>query len=234
MYPRVTIITSIFESSEFLFSFILDVKLQTILSEAEIIFIDANEHLDDYKILEPFLYYSNFRYERLKGSSVYEAWNRGIELSKAPIITNWNVDDRRCYNSLEKQVNFLEQNNDIDLCYGSLKISNSSNESFSDCNSDKYWPIFEGTLENQLRHNSPHCLPVWRKSVHDRFGMFDTKYFSAADYDMWFRILKGGGKLAKMDEVLGLYYENPRSISRNPKNLNKAILEVNEIRDKYS
>ena len=65
-------------------------------------------------------------------------------------------------------------------------------------------------------------------------GIFDTNYFSAADYDMWFRILKGGGKLKYIQDIIGVYYENPNSISRNPLNYQKAIKEVIEIKKKYS
>lgn len=233
MYPRVTVLASIYKSSEFLFNFLLDIKKQNILSQMEILFLDANPDDSDLEIIKPFLYYSNFKHIKVENSTVYEAWNRGVKLANSDIITNWNCDDRRAYGSLEKQVKFLEDNKDIDVCYGNLKISNKANESFSDCKSNRYWPVLEGTLENQLKHNSPHCLPVWRKSIHERFGMFNTKYFSAADYDMWFRVLEGGGKLGKMDEVVGLYYENPTSISRNKKTLSRAISEVNEVRSKY-
>ena len=134
---------------------------------------------------------------------------------------------------LQKQVEFLDQNKEVDVCYGELLISNVPNQKFEFCGSNRKWPTLEGTLENQLRHNSPHCLPMWRKSIHDDVGLFDTKYFSAADYDMWFKVLKNGGKLAKMDEIVGLYYENPTSISRNKKTLSRAISEVNEVRSKY-
>ena len=85
-----------------------------------------------------------------------------------------------------------------------------------------------------MLNNSPHCFPVWRKSIHDRFGLFDTSYFSSADYDMWFRVLIGGGKLSKMDDIIGLYYANPNSISRKKETLEKAVNEVMEIRRKYS
>lgn len=234
--PRVSIITSIYKASEFLFDFLLDVKRQSIFPNSEVLILDANEDQDneDFKIISKFEGIPNFKYTHIGKCSVYEAWNKGVELARSPIITNWNVDDRRCVSSLEHQVNFLENNKNIDLCYGQLKISNTKNETFEDCNSNRFWPTLEGTLENQLRHNSPHCLPVWRKDVHDRLGMFDESYFSASDYDMWFRILKGGGNLKKLDEVVGVYYENSKSISRNRKTIDEALNEVFSLRKKYS
>lgn len=233
---RVSVITSVFKASEFLFDFFLDLKRQSIFPECEVLILDANEDVDneDYKIISQFSSLPNIKYKHVGKCSVYEAWNKAVKLSKAPIITNWNVDDRRSVSSLEYQVNYLEKNKDVDLCYGTLKISNKKNEIFEDCKSNRFWPTYEGTLENQLKHNSPHCLPVWRKDVHDRFGMFDESYFSASDYDMWFRILQGGGNLKKLDETVGVYYENSKSISRNSKTLEKALKEVFSLRKKYS
>lgn len=234
--PRVSIITSVYKCSDFLFEFFLDVKRQSIFTECELLIIDANEDVDneDYKIISQFLSLPNIKYKHVGKCSVYEAWNIGVKLAKSEIVTNWNTDDRRKWNSLGYQVEYLENNKDVDLCYGELKVSNIKNETFEYCNSNQYWPTYEGTLENQLLHNSPHCLPVWRKDIHDRFGMFNESYFSAADYDMWFRILKGGGKMKKLKEEVGLYYANPNSISRKSSTYDKAVQEVVSVREIYN
>lgn len=234
--PRVSIITSVYKCSDFLFEFFLDVKRQSIFTECELLIIDANEDVDneDYKIISQFLSLPNIKYKHVGKCSVYEAWNIGIKLAKSEILTNWNTDDRRKWNSLGYQVEYLENNKEVDLCYGLLKISNCKNELFEDCNTGKVWASLDGNLENQLKHNSPHCMPVWRKDVHDKFGMFDESYFSASDYDMWFRILKGGGNLKKLDKLVGVYYENQKSISRNRKTLEKAMDEVRSVVEKYT
>jgi hypothetical protein len=134
---------------------------------------------------------------------------------------------------VQDQILFLEKNPDIDVCYGPTLVTKIPNETFEFCKSDLVYPSLDGSLENLMRHNSPHCLPMWRKSIHERFGAFDTSYFSAADYDMWFRVLAGGGKIAPIEETVGLYYQNPKGISTNPASLDRAIKEVLSVRDKY-
>lgn len=233
MSYRVSVITSIYKSEKFLFDWFLDIKRQSIFSEAEFILLDCNEDDSDLSTIQKFLPSSNIKYHKLGYCSVYEAWNSGIELSSSDILTNWNTDDRRSASSLSSQVSFLEKNLDIDVCYGPTLVSNIPNEIFEFCKSDLAYPSLDGSLENLLRHNSPHCLPVWRKNIHERFGIFDTSYFSAADYDMWLRVLTGGGKIAPIEETVGLYYENPNGISTNPASLDRAIKEVFSIRDKY-
>lgn len=236
MKPKVSIISSIYKGADFLFDFLLDVKRQLIFADLEVLLLDANEDGDDtdYKIIEPFLYLSPFKYHRIGKCSVYEAWNLGIDLSTSNYLSNWNIDDRRSVTSLKTQSEFLDENLDIDVCYGCLKLGSKPNEKFESCSSTMVWPIFDGTKQNLLIHNSPHALPMWRKSIHDRFGKFNTSYFSAADYDMWFRVLKGGGKLGKIDDLIGVYYENPNSISRRDSTLLKAIGEVETVRKEYS
>jgi hypothetical protein len=44
-------------------------------------------------------------------------------------------------------------------------------------------------------HNIPHCMPVWRKAVHDKFGYFDEPRFGTfADWAFWLKVTKGGEK----------------------------------------
>lgn len=234
MKYRISVITSIYKSSRFIRHFLQDIKRQSIFNECEFLLLDADSPDNEILAIEPYLSFSNIKYFNIGKTSVYEAWNKGIELSTSNLLTNWNTDDRRAYDSLQKQVEFLENNLYSDVCYGQTIISYKENELFELCDSKEIYPAYEGTLKNQLIHNSPHCLPVWRKSIHTRFGLFDTSYFSAADYDMWFRVLKGGGKLNKLEITTGIYYRNPDGISSNKKTLEKAINEVISIRHKYN
>jgi hypothetical protein len=233
MKYRASIITSIFKGGKFIDGFLTDIKRQSIFHECEFLLLDADSPDDEVSAIKPYLSFNNIKYINIGKCSVYEAWNKGIELSSSDLLSNWNLDDRRSYNSLQKQVEFLESNLDSDVCYGQTIVSYKENEIFEYCESKTIHPALDGTFENQLIHNSPHCLPVWKKSIHDRFGVFDINYFSGADYDMWFRVLKGGGKLSKMNIISGLYYRNPSGISSDKNTLQKAIDEVLSIRKKY-
>lgn len=233
MKPKVSILTSIYKSADFLYHFMLDVRKQSIFSEIEVVLLDANDDDEDFKIIEPFLVHKNFVYHKIGKCNVYEAWNKGIDIASSDLLSNWNTDDRRKYNSLGVQVDFLNSNPNTDVCYGKVLSTHVANESFNLCSTLRYYPTSEGSKEMLLKNNSPHCFPMWRKSIHKRFGYFNTKYFSAADYEMWFRVLNGGGTLSKMEDIVGSYYENPNSISRKLSTFNEAVKEVFQIRDVY-
>jgi glycosyltransferase involved in cell wall biosynthesis len=231
---RVSVFTPIYKGAKFIDHFLEDLRRQSIFHETEFLLLDADSPEQEYASIEKYLGYKNIKYINTGKCPVYESWNKGVELASAPLIGNWNLDDRRIYNSLQKQVEFLEENSAYDVCYGPTLITHKPNQNVEFCDSKAVWQAFEGTIENQLRHNSPHCLPVWRTDIHEKWGNFDTSYFSAADYDMWFRVLKGGGKLKNLDFVVGSYYKNPLGISSNQATLGKALEEVEKVRERYS
>jgi hypothetical protein len=233
MNYRVSVITSIFKAGQFIEHFLQDIKRQSIFHECEFLLLDADSPDKEIDVISPFLDFENIKYFNIGKCSVYDAWNKGIKLSNSNFLTNWNTDDRRVYHSLETQVKLLESSSDIDVCYGYTIETDKPNLNFESCDKNRLINCYEGKMEDMLETNSPHCLPMWRKDIHERFGNFDTNYFSGADYDMWLRVLAGGGKLQKINEIVGAYYHNPNGISTKSETLKKAIEEVMSIRKKY-
>lgn len=231
---KLTVITSVFNSDDFLDHFIQDIKRQSMFKECEFFFLDANSQDNSRNIiLEQVCKYKNIQYFNVGDKNIYSTWNLGVILSKTEYLTNWNTDDRRLPHSLEKQINFLESNKDIDLCYGKTLWENIPNRFAEDCDSNIISGFDDPTFEKMLVVNSPHCMPVWRKTIHNKYGLFDDSFFSAGDYEMWMRAISRGSKFSKMDEFVGSYYRNPKGISSNEETLPKAIEEVLKIRNFY-
>jgi hypothetical protein len=69
------------------------------------------------------------------------------------------------------------------------------------------------TRHNMFDFNSPHCAPMWRRSLHDHIGCFDESYRSAGDWEFWLRGMRSGIALRKLDEPLVAYFHNPRGVS---------------------
>jgi glycosyltransferase involved in cell wall biosynthesis len=232
---ELTVITSVFNSESFLEHFFKDIKRQSIFTDCKFLMLDANSTDNSRQIiLEQCIKYDNIQYCPAGDRNIYATWNLGIYLSDTEFLTNWNTDDRRGVNSLERQLSFLKESDDCDLCYGRTLWVDTSNVNAEDCDPKNEAPCFPATIESMLRFNSPHCLPVWRKSLHDRFGYFDDSFFSAGDYEMWMRALSRGSKFGMLDLVVGAYYRNPKGISSNPDNLDRAVAEVMKIREIYA
>jgi glycosyltransferase involved in cell wall biosynthesis len=234
-YPRVSIITSIFKSKKFIRHFLEDVARQTIVRDCELLLLDANSPENEAEdCLEFVSVFPNAVYHRLdKTYSLYETWNIGAQIAKAPLLTNWNTDDRRVFNSLAIQAEEMEADSSIDVCYGPTLTTHEPNENVEDCKSKEGFGCYVANLETMLVNNSPHCLPMWRKDLHQRFGYFNPAYPIAGDYEMWLRALVGGAKFKMVNKLIGSYYRNPTGLSSNPEGYAKALEEIFGIREIY-
>jgi hypothetical protein len=76
-------------------------------------------------------------------------------------------------------------------------------------------------------------MPLWKKTLHDKFGYFNEQYSVASDGDMWLRASIGGAKIKMINHPIGLYYLNPEGLSTNLEKLKQSVNEVNEMRKKY-
>lgn len=235
--PKVSIITSVFKSEKFISHFLSDVARQTIFLDCELILLNANspENEEEYILEFQKCFPKNVVYKKLdKQYSVYETWNMGIEISNSNILANWNTDDRRVFNSLEKQWEEFDKDSELDVCYGPTLTTYIPNESVEFCKSKEGFGCYPPDFNILLKNNSPHCFPMWRKRIQKKYGLFETKYKIAADYEMWLRAMVGGAKFKMINTLIGSYYRNPLGASSNPDNLELAFKEIEEIRSTYS
>ena len=70
---------------------------------------------------------------------------------------------------------------------------------------------------------------MWKKELHTKHGFFDTKYKSAGDWEFFLRCASAGEKYRKINDILGLYYFNPRGVSTNVENTSWKQEEEKEI-----
>jgi glycosyltransferase involved in cell wall biosynthesis len=232
---KCSIFCSFFRGEKFIRGYIDDMLKQTIFKDIEFVFLDCASPENEKDVLIPLSKnYNNVIYHKLENDpGLYQAWNIAIKKCSATIIGNWNIDDRKSINSIEILINKLEKRVDLDVVYGITYVSRIANERYEDNEYNLVYPYLPHSLENLLRNNSPHCMPLWRKNLHDRFGYFDESYMSAADGEFWLRCAFGGAKLELVNHPVGLYYENPTGRSTNPEHLHKCLEEVKRSRQKY-
>jgi glycosyltransferase involved in cell wall biosynthesis len=236
--PKVSIITSVYDGDEYIRPFLEDITRQSIFKDkCELILINANSPGNEEEVIQEYLekYPDNIVYKRLEEDpGIYGVWNIGVEMSTGEYLTNANLDDRKAINSLEMHAKELYANDDVDLVYADMLITDKPNETFENNSSEgrRYnFPRF--SLSNLKITNMPHAAPMWRKSYHNRYGKFDAKYRSAGDWEMWLRGASQGSTFKKIDSILGLYYYNPTGISTNPDNFDSKKQEEAEVFQKY-
>jgi glycosyltransferase involved in cell wall biosynthesis len=121
-----------------------------------------------------------------KDKGIYDAMNKGLALATGDIIGVLNSDDFYCSNDVvEKVVRAFQQNN-TDCLYGDLNYVDPNNTS----RIVRKWRSGDYRKENFLKGwMPPHPTFFVRKTCYDKFGKFDTRFKSAADYELMLRFL---------------------------------------------
>lgn len=226
---------SLYKGDKFIQGYIEDMLKQSLFDKIEFIFLDCSSPENEKNYIIPLTQkYSNIKYYRLDNDpGLYPAWNIAVKKCSANIIGNWNIDDRKNSNSFEILLKAFDRNPELDIVYGITYVSNIENEKYEDNDYSKIYPCLPHSLKNLLMNNSPHCMPLWKKNLHDKFGYFDESYKTASDGDMWLRCCVGGAMIGMVNHPVGLYYHNPSGRSTDPKTLVEMVAEVQSMRQKY-
>ena len=237
MNPKISIITSLYKGGDFIKGFLDDIVGQTIFEDkCELIIIDANSpDKEKDTILEYQKKYPNVVYARLESDpGIYACWNTAIEMSGGEFITNANVDDRKNIKSLEIHLKVMEDNPQADVVYADILVTHTPNETFEKNTALGVYPSPPtASLDAILNRGAPHNNPLWRRSLHERSGLFSHKYKSAGDLDMWLRFLEKGAQFGKINTPLGLYYMNPTGMSTSADTNSRKMKEESEIRGDF-
>jgi len=237
--PKVSIITSVFDAAEYLEGLFKDVTRQTMFNRCEWVIVHpkTSPTFDKEKeiISSNLSKHTNIKYVEIeKDDGLYDCWNIALEHTTGEYITNWNTDDARAPNAIEKQAKMLYTNPDSSMVYMDSLITSKPNETYEKNSSDgRRYNFPEYSLEVLKNINLNHANAMWKKSLHDKYGKFESKYKSAGDWDWALRIAAGGEKLIKLPDCLGLYYFNPKGISTNPENNKWKREEEREVFNKY-
>lgn len=235
--PKITIITSVYNSDQFIEGFLANITQQTIFEQCELILINANSpgETEEAVILKYLQKYSNIIYQRLaQDPGIYGVWNLGVKQARGIYLTNANVDDRLLNNCYELHAQVLDNYPDIALVYSDCYITERPNvtiETVARWNSTNKPEFSPAKLK---RWCLPSFNPLWRKSVHELCGYFDEEFKIAGDYEMWLRMVSMDLKFKKCPGILGIYYFNPNGLSTsNGKNMIRLTLERNWIRERH-
>lgn len=228
----VSAIVSAYNAERFIRGCLMDLENQTIADQIEIIVVNSGSQQNEEAVVKEFQQkYKNIKYLKTeRRESVYASWNRGIRAAAGKYITNANTDDRHAPYAFERLAKVLDERPDIALVYANLWITETENETF-----EKFTPAGKFTwMEFDPQTLIEGCYigpqPMWRKSLHQKYGYFEENYESAGDWEFWLRISKTE-KFLHLKEVLGLYLKSPTSIEhRNP---DLVVKEAERLQQQY-
>ena len=232
--PIISIITSIYKGKNFIENFMKDITQQTIFEKCELILISGNspDKLYEEKIINQYIEkFPNMIYIYLrKDPGLYGVWNLGIALAKGKYIANANIDDRLAHHAYEVLLSTLEQNPEIDLVYADGIFTQDIDHTFYTCNRSHATnkPEFS---KKAMQSCLPGNHPMWRKSLHNKYGYFDESFLIGGDWEFWLRVVEKDTQFKKVPQILGTFYLNPNGLSTS--NRPEKGPEVKRIYSRY-
>lgn len=223
--PKVTAIVSAYYAAEY-----LEGRLDNLLAQEpkpEIIIICQTgskeaEIANDYYLRDPCV----LHVITLDIPTIYAAWNIGIRHATGTYLTNANCDDRLYPDSLATLAEALDTHPRAAVAYGNVhEVEKIDGEPVS------HFDWLQGGLPELLTGCFLGPMPLWRKSLHTQYGLFDPAYQSAGDYEFWLRLAANGETFHKVEGFTGAYLKRPDSAAHRKPVL--AAWETARARSKY-
>lgn len=205
MPAKVSIIVPCYNYAVFLTDCLQSVAAQT-FSEWECIVVDNGSTDNTAEVAGRF---SNkdarFKYIRTEQNGVSFARNTGIRNSSGKYILPLDADDKLEAGFIEKTFKIFEQQPTLKLVYSNARLFGASTGE---------WHLPEYNFRNLLIENSIFCTALYKRSDYDLTkGYNEGMKEGFEDWDFWISLLKDGGEVYKVPEVLFNY--RIRSQSRN-------------------
>ena len=209
----VSIITVCFNSEKSIRDTVESILRQT-YKNIEYIIIDgcsSDKTVEIIKSFEEKFKEKGFLYKYISetDTGIYDAFNKGLKLANGNWISFIGADDKYTENAVELYIKNLPKN-EVDLLYSNIKIKGKKN------NTGVWsWHKF------RRRMNIAHVGAFHNKHYFEKYGVFDTSYKIAGDYELLLRA-KENLRTHKLNEITVIMSSDGISNS----NIKKVYLET--------
>ena len=215
--PRVTVLMPVYNAADTLGAAVDSLQTQT-MKDFEIVAVDDGSTDGSRSILRA-LQQTDARlrpaFEPHRG--LVPALNRGLELSRGPLIARMDADDLSHPQRLEKQVRLLETHPGVSVVGSLVKC-------FPPDQVREGFRVYQDWINHLVSHRdivreifieSPivHPTAMVRRRELLGLGAYQDRGW-AEDYDLWLRYFAQGRRFAKVPEVLLSWRDHPGRLSR--------------------
>ncbi len=234
--PRVSIVVSLYNARKQLGIFLRELARLSPRSKAlvELVFVDSGSQDDTRKVLTRLIEVDHPEFQSVviytkNRETIQRAWNRGIGLARGDFLSFLGTDETVRPDAFEVMVDYMDANSGCDWVQGDAIVTNVNDAgSFVE---DVF--VYHRVLENRFAYLLDTCLvghvgAMYRKSVHDRCGLYDDSFIGAGDTEFKNRALPQL-RVDTIPAVLGTYlnYAAERTTS-------SAKVELEDIRAWYA
>ena len=192
--PLVSIITATYNSENYL-KYAIESVLKQDYENIEYLIIDGGSTDSTIDIIKS--YEHNFkgklRWLTEKDKGIYDAFNKGISLSKGDIVGIINSDDWYEEGIISEVVKEIEGH---DMLHGNLRFLDAQGQVV------KIYSQKKGSLRKYISTPFNHPTMFVKRYVYDSLGLFNLKYYYAADYDFMLRFINSDFKDCYYDRII--------------------------------
>lgn len=162
-----------------------------------------------YEVLD-FFSSTNANFKRIKllqNVGLGQALNEGLKVCQCEIVARMDTDDICCHDRFIKQITFLKENPDVDLC-GSW-VSEFIESKNNICSIRKV-PVSNIEIKHFIKSRNPfnHPTVVFRKRMVEQAGGYQHFYL-LEDWYLWARMFSCGAKMYNIQEPLLYFRTSP-------------------------
>jgi len=193
-YPLVSIVTPSYNQGRFL-RYSIESVLNQSYPHIEYVVIDGGSSDESVEILKS--YGNKFKWVSEPDEGQTDAINKGFRLIRGDIRAYLNSDDVLLPKSVERIVDYLNKNPEVDLVYGDAYYIDENGKITGKYNTAEY-------SFSRLMQDCCICQPAafWRTRIAKKVGLFDKSLNYVMDYDYWLRIDRIGGIIMHIPDML--------------------------------
>jgi glycosyltransferase involved in cell wall biosynthesis len=215
---KVSIITTCLNSADTIRQTIESVLNQT-YPNIEYIIVDGCSKDGTLSIIQEYipLFNGRLRFVSEKDKGIYYAMNKGIKMSHGMLIGIINSDDFYEPTTVEKVVShYLYNENQV--IYGYIRILKNNRTKYVYTISHKSY---------RQKDMIPHPTCFVSRNVYRKYGLFDTRFKLASDYDLMMRLYGEDVKFTQVQAILANFRLGGASTNK------RVYLETEMIHLKY-
>lgn len=158
------------------------------------------------------------------GQGIAAALNKGLQYCAAPLVARMDADDVCHPQRLEKQWNYMQQNQEVDVLACCVDYGGEQESS-------KGYFLYVQAINELLSHEQMSRRRFWDAPLAHPSVMFRKEVVLSAggysmapvpeDYELWLRLFERGHRFAKLPDVLLTWNDHPVRLSRTHPNYHK-------------
>lgn len=194
---KITLITVCFNSENTISETFDSVLIQD-YGNYEYLIIDGGSKdrtLDIIKTYEK-KFNGRMRFISEKDKGLYDAMNKGINLSSGNVIGFLNADDKFARKNILSEINSFFEKTKCDGVYGDLLFLDNRTMSIP------LRKVIAGEYSNKPGWQPPFPTLYLKKEIYKTIGVYNLKYKIAADYDFTIRLIKSNYNLSYIKDYL--------------------------------